>query len=88
MAERVAKVAQEYAGRHILPGEKFHVEPHHERLLEAIGRIEPIATTPAPAVRRDLQAARPASYQTRDMSAEQPKKRRNRKSILGRGAAP
>lgn len=89
MAERVARVSQDYAGRRILPGEKFHVEPQHERLLEAIGRIEPIAKA-APAAtqpeRRDMQAAKPATYQTRDMAA-QPKKRRNRQSILGREAS-
>lgn len=88
MAERVARVAQEYAGRHILPGEKFHVEPQHERLLEAIGRIEALAAQAEPiSARRDMQASKPATYQTRDMAAAQPKKRRNRKSILGRGAA-
>lgn len=89
MTERVAKVAQEYGGRRILPGEKFDVLPQHERLLEAIGRIEPVAGAAVAQPQRGMQAVAPATYRTRDMAAERqdgakgPKKTRNRKSLLG-----
>jgi len=38
---RVATVAQEYAGRKIRPGQTFDVEDAHVNLLLVLGRIKP-----------------------------------------------
>jgi hypothetical protein len=90
MPERIARVAQDYAGRRVQPGEKFEVEDRHCRLLEAIRRIEPETAAPAPPVpplpalaTRDMVATRPAAYATRDMAAA-PRKTRRRESLLGK----
>ena len=91
MAQRIAKVAQEYAGRRIKPGETFEVQEIHVRLLEAIGRIEPVAraaegapptTGAASTTTREMRPGPAASYQTRDMAAA-PKKTRHREPIVG-----
>lgn len=96
MPEVVAKIALDYPpGTPRSPGERFHVEPQHAKLLALVGRVElvgPSETPPATAT-RSMQAATPAStYRTRDMAAEtakapKPKRTRNREPILGRGRA-
>lgn len=83
MPERIAKVTQFYAGRKILPGESFHVDPEHERLLELLCRIESLETP------RAMAQPAPATYATRVMTAAvpaKPKKTRNRQSLIGKGA--
>lgn len=88
MPEVVAKVAQQYpVGTWRQPGDRFHVEPEHVRLLAAIGRIEtPEGEEKKPAPQKSLQAAPAGNYRTRDMAAQEtkaPRKTRNRASLLG-----
>lgn len=71
MPERIAKVAQEYAGRQIGVGETFQVEAEHVYLLLTIGRIEPVEGESGYEV-RDMTAGAPAAYMTRDMQPSRP----------------
>lgn len=89
MPEMVAKVAQEYpVGTKRSPGERFHVNPEHVKLLTVIGRVEPLDGAPPPTA-KSLQAAAPAAYRTREMAAapvaKGPKKTRHRESLLAKG---
>lgn len=90
MPEMIAKVAQEYpVGTKRSPGEAFHVDQNHVRLLVAIGRVEyPAGEGAQEPKRRDLQAAAPIRYQTRALAASPsqkgPKKTRRRESLLAK----
>ena len=71
MPKRITKVPHEYAGRQWKVGEAFECEPQHVALMLMLGRIEPEEGEIGYEV-RDMVAAGPGSYLTRDM---QPKRR-------------
>lgn len=70
MQKRIAKVAQEYAGRQVQVGEGFDVEPQDVVLLLTIGRIEPQDGDVLPGfMQRDMACDTPQGYATRVMTA-------------------
>ncbi|MBI4291313.1 MAG: hypothetical protein HY661_07540 [Betaproteobacteria bacterium] len=73
MPERISKAHHEYAGRQLHPGDRFNVEPQDLELLLLLQRIEP--EEPDEYQTRDMAAAPPAAYRTRDMS---PRKRKHK----------
>jgi hypothetical protein len=64
MAKRIAKVAQEYAQRHIEVGETFDVDESDVALLLELGRLEPDAPQQGYAT-RDMTAGRSRGYRTK-----------------------
>jgi hypothetical protein len=78
MPKRIAKVAQEYAGRDLQPGDPFDVEPQHVELLLLLDRIEPEEGEPG-YVARDMTAGAPEGYRTRDMEKQDDQPRVKRK---------
>lgn len=85
MPEVVARIAFEYAGRHVEPGQRVEMPVEHVRLLVAIGRVEDPAQPAKPA------APAVGTYRTRDIAVapvakDAPKKTRNRVKILGANA--
>lgn len=80
MHRRVAKVAQEYAGRQVDVGETFDVDQQDLELLIAIGRVEREDGDAVPGfVKRDVVATTPANYNTRDMVAQPLGKRQHQR---------
>jgi hypothetical protein len=68
MPQRICKTPFEYAKRKLRPGERFDCEANDVRLLFHLGWIEPEPGERG-YVPRDLTAAAPHTYQTRDLLA-------------------
>ena len=79
MPQRISAAPHEYAGRQYQVGDPFDCEAQDVALLLAIGRIAPEAGEPG-YVDRDLTAAAPAPYATRDMAAARTKRPYQRKA--------
>ena len=78
MPEMISKIDHVYAGRQLTAGERFHADKEFVGALVGLGRAEPapIDCEVEQYQRRDVAAAAPASYQTRDVASTARKKRK------------
>ena len=78
MPEMISKVAHVYAGRQLSAGERFHADKEFVAALVGLGRAEPapIECEVEQYQRRDVAAAEPAIYQTRDVVSTARQKRK------------
>ena len=78
MPEMISKIDHVYAGRQLTAGERFHADKEFVGALVGLGRAKPapIECEVEPYQRRDVAAAAPASYQTREVTSSARKKRK------------
>jgi hypothetical protein len=75
MPEMLSLAEHQYGGRALSKGDLFHVEQNHVMTLVALGRAQLAGDSDRI---RDVAAAAPAEYQTRDMVAAPIKRGRGR----------
>ena len=78
MPEMISKIDHVYAGRQLSAGERFHADKEFVGALVGLGRAEPapIERVPEQYDTRDVAAAAPAVYQTRDVTSSPRQKRK------------
>jgi hypothetical protein len=78
MPDMISKVAHVYAGRQLSAGERFHADKEFVAALIGLGRAEPapMESQVEEIQTRDMVAAEPAVYQTRDVTSTARQKRK------------